>query len=100
MIEPGVTVTVTFIAKPGMEARLEQVLTGLIIPSRGEDGCLNYSMHCCLERPGEFMLYMSWRDEAALNRHIATPWIQEFDNHQVGMLLQEPFVVKRWRHLG
>ena len=100
MIEPRVTVTVTLTAKPGMEARLEQVLTGLIIPSRGEDGCLNYSMHRCLDHPGEFMLYMNWRDEAAFNRHVASPWVHEFDAQLADMLLQEPYVMKRWRHLG
>jgi quinol monooxygenase YgiN len=100
MIEPGVTITITYIAKPGMEDRLEQVLTGKIIPSRGEDGCLNYSMHRCLERPGEFMLYMNWRDEAAYNRHVASPWVQEFQTRQAEELLQEPTTVKRWRHLG
>ena len=77
MIEPGVTVTITLTAKPGREASLEQVLTGLINPSRGEDGCLNYCMHRCLDHPGEFMLYMNWRDEAAFTRHSASPWVQE-----------------------
>ena len=100
MIEPGVTVTITLTAKPGMEASLEQVLTGLINPSRGEDGCLNYCMHRCLDHPGEFMLYMNWRDEAAFNRHSASPWVQEFHAHKADLLLQEPSVMKRWRHLG
>ncbi len=76
MNKPGVTHTVTLTAKPGMEDRLEQVLTGLIIPSRGEDGCLNFYMHRSLERPREFMLYMNWRDDAAFNRHVASPWVQ------------------------
>jgi quinol monooxygenase YgiN len=100
MTEPGVTVTITYIAKPGMEERLEQVLTGKILPSRGEDGCLNYFMHRSLDRPGEFMLYMNWRAEAAYDRHVASPWVQEFHTREAEVLLQEPMLVKRWRHLG
>lgn len=100
MNDQVVTVSVVLLAKPGLESRLRQVLAALIAPSRAEDGCLNYYMHESRETPGLFMLYMNWRDEAAFNRHVATPHVQAFDNDQAGELLAEPYVVSRWRHLG
>ena len=100
MNDQTVTVSVVLRAKPGLESRLGQVLADLIAPSRAEDGCLNYYMHASLETPGLFMLYMNWRDEAAFNRHVATPHIQAFDNDLAGDLLAEPKAVSRWRHLG
>jgi quinol monooxygenase YgiN len=100
MNDQRVTIMFSCRAKTGLESRLRQVLADLIPPSRAEDGCLNYYMHESLEDPREFMLYMNWRDEAAFNRHVATPHVQAFDKEFGAELLAEPYKVSRWRHLG
>jgi quinol monooxygenase YgiN len=43
---------------------------------------------------------MTWQDEAAFQRHIQSPWVQDFDQKQAATLLDEPYVVSRWRLLG
>jgi quinol monooxygenase YgiN len=94
------TVTVTLKAKPGQEQRLREVLANLIEPSRDEDGCLNYFMHQSLDDAQSFMLYMYWRDEEAFDRHVRTPWVQDFDTSQAKDLLAEPYILTRWQYLG
>jgi quinol monooxygenase YgiN len=100
MTDAQVTVTVLCKAKPGMEERLKRTLAALIAPSRAEDGSIDYFMHQSLDEPSKFLLYMSWRDEAAFSRHVATPYVQEFDDRLAHELLAEPYILTRWRHLG
>lgn len=102
MILPSnsVTITVTLKAKPGGEAGLKKVLTELIAPSRGETGCLTYDMLQSEDDPQRFLLYMTWRDEEAFQRHVQSPWVQDFDRIQAELLLDEPYVLSRWQRLG
>jgi quinol monooxygenase YgiN len=87
-------------AKPGGEEALQKALIELIVPSRGESGCLTYEMHQSVDDPQRFLLYMTWQDEAAFQRHVQTSWVQNFDRTQADLLLDEPYVVGRWQALG
>jgi quinol monooxygenase YgiN len=102
MIMPGnpVTITVNLKAKPGGEEDLLKALTQLIAPSRGETGCLTYDMLQSVDDPQSFLLYMTWRHEEAFQRHVQSPWVQNFDQTQAELLLDEPYVVSRWQMLG
>jgi len=100
MTSQPVAITVSLKAKPGLEALLHEVLTQLIAPSRGEEGCLDYYMHQAEDDPRAFLLYMNWRDEEAFQRHVQSSWVQDFDETQAALLLAEPYVLTRWRHLG
>ena len=63
-------------AKPGAEARLEEVLKSLIEPTRAESGCIDYTMHRDLEEPGAYYFYDNWRSQEDLDAHFETPHIK------------------------
>jgi quinol monooxygenase YgiN len=60
-------------AKPGAEARLEELLKSLIEPTRAESGCIDYTMHRDLEEPGAYYFYDNWRSQEALDAHFEMP---------------------------
>lgn len=63
-------------AKPGKEAAAEALLRGLVAPTRKEPGCAGYVLHRSRAEPGVFLFYEEWKDRAALDAHLAMPYIQ------------------------
>ena len=68
-----ITKRVTFIAKEGSEAKMKELLTAMVEPSKKEDGCIFYDIFVYENNPRKFMAVESWRDELALNGHKASP---------------------------
>jgi quinol monooxygenase YgiN len=68
--------SVVFEAKPGKEKELQALLTGLIEPSRKEEGCIIYDLHRCKDDPKKFLFHEIWTSEAALNKHQQAPHLQ------------------------
>lgn len=50
--------------------------------------------------PQRFLLYMTWQDEEAFQRHTQSSWVRDFDQTQAALLLDEPYVINRWQLLG
>ncbi|MGA2028939.1 MAG: putative quinol monooxygenase [Verrucomicrobiota bacterium] len=71
-----VTLVVTFQARPGKEAELRKMLTGLLVPTRKEDGCINYDLHVAPDNPSKFLFYENWTSKAHLDAHGQTPHVQ------------------------
>jgi quinol monooxygenase YgiN len=71
-------VMIAGIAKSGMEKYVKNYLTEMMHRSKQDEGCLIYNIHQSTDNPGEFMVYMLWRDEADFNRHNVKPDMQEF----------------------
>ena len=46
--------------------------------SRQEEGCLRYGFFAAVEDPLTFVAVEEWADREALDRHFATPHLQEF----------------------
>ena len=67
-----ITKRVTFIAKEGSEAKMKELLTAMVEPSKKEDGCIFYDIFVYENNPRKFMAVESWRDEAALDGHKAS----------------------------
>lgn len=67
-----ITKKVTFIAKDGNEAKMKELLTAMVKPSKAEDGCIFYDIFQCKERPEKFFAVETWRDEKALDGHKTT----------------------------
>jgi len=79
MKETGqVTVVARCRAKKGMEEQVRQEILALVLPTRSESGCINYDLHVSVEDPALFMLYENWRSKAALDQHLATPYLERF----------------------
>lgn len=68
----SITKRVTFIAKEGSEAKMKELLTAMVEPSKREDGCVFYDIFQYVDNPRKFMAVESWRDEAALDGHKAS----------------------------
>lgn len=58
---------------PDLVEELAATLRGLVEPTLKEDGCLNY--HFAIDDPaaGTILVFERWRDEAALQTHLAQP---------------------------
>jgi len=67
-----ITKRVTFIAKEGHEAKMKELLTAMVAPSKVEDGCIFYDIFVYENNPRKFMAVESWRDEKALDGHKST----------------------------
>jgi quinol monooxygenase YgiN len=64
-----ITKRVTFIAKKGSEAKMKELLSAMVIPSKAEDGCLFYEIVQYENRPEKFMAIETWENEKALDGH-------------------------------
>lgn len=71
-----VTVIATFEARPGKEAELCAALTGLLVPTRQEAGCLNYDCHQAADNPAKFIFHENWTSKAHLDAHLQSAHIQ------------------------
>jgi quinol monooxygenase YgiN len=76
MSEKIVTVVATFQARPGKEAELRAVLTGLVAHTRQETGCLNYDLHQSPENPAKFLFHENWTSKELLNAHLQSAHIK------------------------
>lgn len=63
-------------AKPGCEAELESALRAMILPVRQEGGVVDYALHRATDDAGRFFYYEKYRDQAALDVHMATPYLK------------------------
>lgn len=80
-------------AKPGQEAALREALVQLVPPVRREPGCIEYTLHEGLDDPGLFIVYETWADQAAIDRHGQTPHFLAFAA-RCESLLAEPMDVR------
>jgi quinol monooxygenase YgiN len=101
--KPGAHAPITVIshvrARRGYEAIVKDLLQKLVVPSRGEPGCLEYSLHESLADPTLFAIYQVWEDSEALAAHGATPHIVKFRQAAPGVL-DGPIGNTRWRRMS
>lgn len=67
-----ITKSVTFIAKEGCEAKMKELLTAMVEPSKAENGCVFYEIFQYENEPRRFMAVETWADESALDGHKAS----------------------------
>lgn len=72
------TVMIAGMAKPGMEDYVRRNLFEIMKNSRHDQGCITYNIHESIKTPGEFMVYMVWKDEKSFEKHNQTAIMQEF----------------------
>jgi quinol monooxygenase YgiN len=86
----AITKRVTFIAKEGHEAKMKELLTAMVEPSKVEDGCIFYDIFVYENNPRKFMAVESWRDETALDGHKST------QHYAVYKSSYEPYCEKKY----
>ena len=94
---PEILTVIAYVhAKAGQEARVKQVLDGLIAPTRAEAGCINYDLFQSDSDPAQFVFYENWQSDVDLHRHAQTHHIKESAGLLTG-LLAEPVKITKWR---
>ncbi len=69
-----ITKRVTFIAKDDETsiAKMKELLTAMVEPSKAEKGVIFYEIFQYKDNPRKFMAYESWESEEALEGHKST----------------------------
>ena|ERR1700730_14417915 len=89
----SITVIATFGPKNGNEKAVEQVLRGMVGPTRKEPGCDRYDLYCSQQAPVSFVLFEIYKDQAALEAHRSTEHYKSY-RAQIADLLGEPIKVQ------
>jgi quinol monooxygenase YgiN len=98
MTNKPIIMTVLFQALPGKEAELRQALTGLLAPTRQEDGCIFYDLHVAADDPSKLLFHESWASDEHHKAHDRTPHIQAL-RAKIGEL-SLPAVKTWWEKIG
>jgi quinol monooxygenase YgiN len=68
----------TLKAFPGKSEMLGDALTQLLAPTRLEEGCRAYELHCSSRDHDVWMVYERWTSEVAAAAHLKQPHVQMF----------------------
>jgi quinol monooxygenase YgiN len=93
------TLVVTFQARPGKESELCEMLTGLLVPTRKEAGCINYDLHVAADDSAKFLFYENWTSRAHHDAHGRTPHIQNL-RARLDEVCAEPPQLVFWEQIG
>lgn len=85
-----ITKRVTFIATEGNEAKMKELLSAMVAPSKAEEGCLLYDIYQYEENPRKFMAVETWENEKSLDGHKASK------HYAVYKSSYEPFCEKKY----
>lgn len=61
-----------------IDAATQKAIIEMVRASRDEDGCLDYAFARDLADPDTLVLFERWRDRAALDSHMRSPHMAEF----------------------
>ncbi len=66
------TILFAMTVKAGREAEFRELAREMMRSTRElDDGCITYTIHAKDRAPREFVLYEQWRDQEAMERHLA-----------------------------
>ncbi len=71
-----IALSAVFQAKPGREPVSKAALCAMIPEARKEAGTLVYSVHQATDDAGKFFFYEQFQDQAALDLHMAAPYLK------------------------
>ena len=97
-METQVTVIAQLVAAEGKVNELKEMLLNLLETSRNDDGCINYDLHQSEDNSKVFMFHENWASKKLLDKHLATPHLQEFIKKSEN-LLAKPLDVSLWNKL-
>ena len=76
-------------AKKGCGEKLKAALIALTCETRKEAGCICYRLHSTPD-PDRFLIYEQWKNQAALDSHMATDHLGKFLADEKGLLAKQP----------
>ncbi|HEX8853598.1 MAG TPA: putative quinol monooxygenase [Pyrinomonadaceae bacterium] len=77
-------------ALPDKVDEVRQLLSGLIAPTRAEEGCVSYELLQNRAEPTDFTFVEEWTSDAALEQHFATEHLQHASARLDGLVAEEP----------
>ena len=80
------TVVATIVTKKEYVKEVGINLTKLVLPTRTEDGCVNYDLHQSIDNPEVYIFYENWKNEAHLDAHLKSKHITTCMNNINHML--------------
>ena len=95
----GCTIIGTVVARPETREKLFKILSSFVAPTRSEPGCVNYDFHCDADDPNTFVFYENFASQAALDAHLAMPYLKPLIDH-VDELLAQPVQIRHLRMLS
>ena len=87
------TVVAKIVAKSDSVDAVKTELLKLIVPTRKEDGCIEYKLHQDNENPAVFIFYETWESLGYLQTHTNTNHYKAYVQ-AVGDLISEKIVHK------
>jgi len=90
MPENSLRVVARITARPDKVEELRQVLSGLVAPTRAEEGCISYELLQNRSEPTDFTFVEEWTNDAALEQHFTTEHIQNAMARLDELVAQEP----------
>jgi quinol monooxygenase YgiN len=83
-------VSAELVSKPEEADALRKLMVDFVAGARKEPGCKHYSLLEDQKRPGRFVTFERWTDQAALDAHMKTPAIEAIVP-KLGPILAQPF---------
>ncbi len=97
MSKTTIGVVARVVALPDKVEQVKSILTGLIEPTRQEDGCIAYELWQNHEDSTDFTFVEEWESKALLDAHLASAHIRKADSQLEGLLVAEPDIrFYRW----
>jgi quinol monooxygenase YgiN len=92
------TVVAIFRAQPGREPDLGAALRAMLLPTRKEDGCLNYDLHQGVDDPGLFYFHETWASTDHHRAHLDTAHVRQLLTISAPILL-DPILELKGRRI-
>lgn len=73
-----IIVSGTLTVDPANHDRAADLMTTLAEATNQEEGCVQYAFWADLNVAGNFRVFEEWKDQAAIDAHMATPHMAEF----------------------
>jgi|ERR1700734_2353167 quinol monooxygenase YgiN len=100
MSDSPIILNVHMEAVAGREKDLENQLSALVPPTRGEPGCLAYELHRDTEQSGKFMLFEKFKSQAALDEHVASGYFKKFLDYRAKNDPVAVVTVTKWQAIA
>lgn len=94
-----ITNVVLIAAQAGKSDALHAALLEMVEPTLAEPGCRAYVLHRSTSDSDHWMVYESWKDQAALDFHLATRYVQQFIS-RIGELVDGPLDIKGYKRIA
>jgi len=88
-----------FHARAGRDDAVAEALLDVLVPTRGEPGCLSIHAFRSSHDPQLFYIHSRWTDDAAFERHVGLPHTVRFVV-RVAPLIDHALDVLRTRRIG